>query len=243
MSEEHLVPREIGFEPSTGSPGVLVVGAPLTGQRLPNAIPVSRFEGDECAFVEYPPTEKGDAFALRLVGDVPGIKTATLHGGGAFAATNLPLMFGIYLHRFRTQASIAPERCVTSATPPKTSAGRSVRIPHLVLVAEGAHATDSVVWELMPLQAVSGWLERPFSGSTEWVEDGLGQLLTIRRLIREKRLPPEGQLSELASLLGQRHLSIRFVLQHEDLLRAALAHDLAGCNEWRVAHPDRGGTD
>jgi hypothetical protein len=97
-----------------------------------------------------------------------------------------------------------------------------VRVPHLVTVWHGTVATDSVVWEVMPVPAARRWLGSPLP-NLSFVEANLHRLVRLRTAARTGKLLPTAAAARLLSLLGpDRDLPIWLVYQRPDLFRALL---------------------
>lgn len=143
--------------------------------------------------------------------------------GIALAQTGLALAFSRHLSQIRGRRS-GEAACVTSPVPPSLPKSRLCRIPHLVTAAgpDGVWG-DAVVWEVMTVERLRSWLDRDLPIDLQQVEARIPQLIALHRAAREGTLPETPGVRVLRELLRTRYLSIRLVLQHQDLFDSLLS--------------------
>jgi hypothetical protein len=103
------------------------------------------------------------------------------------------------------------------------------------VMAPQDQVTDHVIWEFMAARDAITWLGRPLPDQA-WFESHLPALLTMRKLLREGRLPKHPACTVLTTRLVGRYLSIRFAYQNPALIAEVTAiieveqvdHELAG---------------
>jgi hypothetical protein len=166
--------------------------------------------------------EAGIEVRARDILGYPGVVAASMAPAGAD-----PRRLGLAVEvacrlaaERRSHAAGAAEACLTSWLPPQPLVG-TVRVPHLVTVWHGGLATDSVVWEVLDLEAARRWLGSADAG---FVEANLDALVRLHAAVRTGRLPPTTAAARLRILLGPgRDLQTSLVFQRPELFRALLA--------------------
>ncbi|MFR9675824.1 hypothetical protein [Streptomyces sp. TR02-1] len=126
----------------------------------------------------------------------------------------LALAVAEHLAQHRGPGAVVGPCCLAPPAPLPTG---TVRLPHLV--RSTATSQDHLpVWELLPAEAAQAWLGGPIrQRDLDFFEQHLEQLLGLKR-----RSSTDGGPEELSRLLTGRYLSIRFVLQHAELVRTLI---------------------
>lgn len=165
------------------------------------------------------------AALVALAGDElqrGGCDTATIHTGGTTSHLGMAAIFASHLCESRASLWKARPQCLVSGTRIPAGRGDLVQVPHLVAVAGSSGAIgDLVVWELVAPQVFSEW----FAGGQDelaFFSNRLADLCEVRRMLREGALPSSELAASLTGQLEGRYLSMRFVLQHPELLRDVL---------------------
>jgi len=144
----------------------------------------------------------------------PGIRAVSIAPAGRELRRAWPALQ--FAHRLGLKADGRAR--LTSADAPAT-VDRSTRMPHLISVRYGTGTlTDTVVWELMARTVAPEWSRVP-PVDQAFIEAHLHRLVTLRGVARGGRLPSTAAGRRLASLLGERPLTIRTVYEHLDVLR------------------------
>jgi hypothetical protein len=172
-----------------------------------------------------------DGVRLDAIRRQPRVRGVVVHPGGSIhRSTGLGLVFAEHVRALRgmTQAPVI----ALTAHAASVTAGRT-RLMHFATVAvDDSHLQDVVLWEWATSDDATAW----FGGAlpdVSWLHHRTEDLLALRRLLRHPVTHPA--LAPLRDALADRYFSGRFVLEHHDLVAAALAHPHLHLDRERVS--------
>jgi hypothetical protein len=171
-----------------------------------------------------------DGVRLDAIRRQPRVRAVAVHPGGSIHPnTALGLVFGEHVRALRAMTKapvIAPTPQATS-----TTAGRT-RLLHFATLVTGESWHDVVLWEWATVNEATDWFGRPLP-AVSWLHHRTEDLLALRRLMRLPVSHPA--IAALRDALADRYFSGRFVLEHHELIAAALAHPHLHLDRERVS--------
>lgn len=166
-----------------------------------------------------------DARAAALAAD-PRIRTlSVVHPHADRDTAGLAVAFAAHLAQLRAPLGL-PTAPVTSTRRPADVPGH-LCLPHLAVLTDGNGPVDVIVWELISEAHTIRWCGLPTDRIAEPAPADLAALIIAKQRARDGTLAATGPAgADTARLLTGRYLSIRFAVQHPQLVRA-LIHEIS----------------
>ena len=141
------------------------------------------------------------------------------------ASLALQLAFTLHLNKVRMHyAEIASTGIITNMEYrfSDTLAQEVINMPHFVTAANSqGFFSDVILWEIMTEIEFSRITQTAASSLRHWTKQ-LDSIMGLRKLVRSKSLRASESSEQLMLYLKCRYLSMRFVLQYEDIVSNVL---------------------